>query len=207
MLPCSGCPFCVHGLTSRFGLRRCSYSCRGAAALSALLLLGAEGKDSRLSAGQRIRHGPSPDGSDAWQTLRLRVCLVCGLASQLPSLIAYKRKSFEFKESNHCSCYEATIWKAFVDCLLKDSSVPFHTSLSHCVTFSVLSFFFFILLAHATVKLQVQQSTIWQDSFSLKWSRGCGRRSVFYVSAFLHLYHSVLSLLLVNQILRKNLQN
>lgn len=79
-------------------------------------------------------------------TSRLSVCLVCGLASQLPSLIAYKRKSFEFKESNHCSCFEATIWKAFVDSLLKDSPVPFHTSLSHCVTFSVLSFFFFFFL-------------------------------------------------------------
>lgn len=42
-------------------------------------------------------------------TLRLRACLVCGLTSQLPPLIAYKRKSFEFKESNHCSCYEATV--------------------------------------------------------------------------------------------------
>lgn len=62
-------------------------------------------------------------------TSRLRACLVCGLTSQLPSLIAHKRKSFQFKESNHCSCYEATVWKAFVDCVLKDSSVPFHTSL------------------------------------------------------------------------------
>lgn len=87
-------------------------------------------------------------------TSRLRACLVCGLTSQLPSLRAHKRKSFQFKESNHCSCYEATVWKAFVDCVLKDSSVPFHTSLSHCVTFSVLAFFL-ILLAHATVKLQV----------------------------------------------------
>ena len=102
--------------------------------------LEAEGKGLRVNTLDviRLQRQVSPG-----RTSRLRVCLVCGLASPLLSLIADKRKSFEFKESNHCSCYEATIWKAFVDFLLKESSVPFHTSLLHWVTFSVLSFFFF----------------------------------------------------------------
>lgn len=133
MLPCSG-----SDLTCRFGSGKHPHHRRDAAALNALLGSGGQGFPSQRQV-TRLDMVHGLHGNEAWS----RVCLVCGLTSQFLSLIAYKRKSFEFKESNHCSCYEATVWKAFVDCLLKDSSVPFHTSLSHCVTFSLLSFFFY----------------------------------------------------------------
>lgn len=159
MLPCGSCALRGRGLTCRFGSGKHPPHppTAGTAQLCMPCLEGSRGQGlpprrqvTRLDA----VYGPV--GMKPGWTSSLRARLVCGLTSQLPSLIAYKRKSFEFKESNHCSCYEATVWKAFVDCLLKASSVPFHTSLSHCVTFSVLAFFFFlILLAHATVKLQV----------------------------------------------------
>lgn len=145
MLPRSGRPLCGRGLTSSSGSGRRTRRGRDTAAPTALL--GSRGPGPAPQHLVNTLDCPSPDGGGARVDLRPR-CLVCGLASQLLSLITDKTKSFEFKESNHCSCYEATIWKASVDFLLKESSVPFHTSLSHCVTFSVLSFFFFSSLEH-----------------------------------------------------------
>lgn len=108
MLPCSGCPLCGCGLPSRSGSGRHSCSHRHTAALTALLGSRGRGPPPQLQVNMLDVVRLQMEVRPGW-TSRLRVCLVCGLASQLLSLIADKRKSFEFKESNHCSCYEATI--------------------------------------------------------------------------------------------------
>lgn len=154
MLPGRGRALCGRGLSSRLGAAR--RSCSQPACPAHRPPCSKQRARPWPRPASRAGRGRLQRAMKAGGTSSLGVCLVCGLASQPPSLIAGERSSFAFKESNHCSCYEAKMWKAFVDFVLKESSVPFHTSLSHCVTFSVLSFFFFSL----------EHMAQWNDKYS-----------------------------------------
>lgn len=66
------------------------------------------------------------------------------------------------KKSNHCCCWEATIWKAFAGSLPNGSSAPFRASLSHRVTLAAPS----CPPRTRTVKSRGQPSAIRQDPVS-----------------------------------------
>lgn len=184
MLPGRGRALCGHGLSSRLGAAR--RSCSQPTCPAHRPPCSKQRARPRPRPASRAGRGRLQRAMKAGGTSSLGVCLVCGLASQPPSLIAGERSSFAFKESNHCSCYEAKMWKAFVDFVLKESSVPFHTSLSHCVTFSVLSFFFSPWSTWHSEMTSIAVP-IWQDAFS-PTKPGSGRCFVLCVLVP-HLHH------------------
>ena len=160
---------------------------------------------SRWSSGR----GPSPVEMRPGGTSGLLVCSVCGLA-----LITDERPSFEWKESNHCSGYEATIWKSFGRLFFffffcwKEALYLFIQAFRTGWHFQCFHFFFFN--PPSACHSKITSIAVHHLARLLLPAIKPGMRKrlfVFHVPASLPLFGFVLFLLPVNQILKKNLQN
>ena len=163
-------------------------------------------QSARASASGRVILWTRPlaSGDRPRRTSGLRVCLFCGLA-----LITDERPSFEWKESNRCSSYEATIWKSFGRLLF------FFFAERKLCTFSYKpfalgdifsAFIFFFLNPPSACHSKITSIAVHHLARLLLPAIKPGMRTrlfVFHVPASLPLFDSVLFLLLVNQILKK----